>query len=421
MRIPHLRWSVAMLLFLASVLNYVDRQTLSILIPTIQEDLGITDAQYGNVVSLFLVAYTFAYLLSGRIVDRIGTRLSMVAFIGWWSLANALTGLAQSAASLGVCRFFLGLGEAGGYTASPKAAAEWFPPADRGIAIGIYSMGGAIGATIAPAMVITIAAHFGWRGAFVATGALGLVFVALWLTLYRRPETHPWITDRERDYIASAQTSGDSDEPISEKTRWQKILTSRTVWVLMAARLVTDPVWYFFNFWFPKYLYTEQGFSQMDLAAMWRIFLAADLGFLCAGFAAGRLIRRGQTATQARLIVMGSCAALIPTAPLIVWAPSPGALFACAMIIAFAHAAWLTSITSYIVDIIPSRLLGTAFGFIAAGSALGGILMNNGVAWAVGSYSYAPCFLAMAFAHPLAFILIRLVLDRQPEAGLQLN
>jgi ACS family hexuronate transporter-like MFS transporter len=408
--IPHLRWWIAGLLFLASVLNYIDRQTFSLLAPTIQADLKLNDAQYADIVSIFLAAYAVAYLLTGRVVDALGTRASLALFVGWWSVANACTGFARSAFSLGTCRFFLGLGEAGGYTASPKVVAEWFPAKDRGVAVGLYSLGGAVGATIAPILVITLAARYGWRSAFVATGLLGLVFVALWLAFYRRPEDHPRLSAEERQLIladrAPALAVDSAPVPQSERARWTAIFASSTVWALMGARLLTDPVWYFFQFWMPKYLHSARGFTQAELTGMWVIFLAADIGFLGSGFISGAWIRRGMAAPAARLRLMAVCAALVPCAALIAWLPSTGAVLAVAMLVVFAHTAWLASISTYVVDLVPAPVLGTAFGFIAAGSAIGGIVMNQAVAWTVARHGYDRCFYAMVVLHPLAFALL---------------
>lgn len=407
MKIPHLRWWIAGLLFLASILNYIDRQTLSILAPTIQADLKLSDQQYATIVSFFLAAYTVAYLLSGRMVDALGARLSLALFIGWWSLSNALTGLARGPMSLGAFRFCLGLGEAGGYTASPKVVGEWFPAKDRGIAVGLYSMGGAIGATLAPILVITIASHYTWRGAFVATGVLGLIFVALWLIFYRSPEKHPWLTDGERALIlAGRETEKDDGPRLSEKALWKTILTSRAAWALMGARMLTDPLWYFYLFWLPKYLHTVRGLDQLELAGMWKIFVAADVGFLLSGFVAGWFIKAGTDARAARRRVMLGCACLTPLSFLVPGVSGTGGVFALAMIVALAHTAWLTSISSYIVDLVPKSMLGTGFGFIAAGSALGGIFMNQAVGWMIEHFSYAPCFYVMAVVHPLAFWLV---------------
>ena len=407
MKIRNFRWWIAGLLLVASILNYVDRQTLSILAPTIQKDLALSDAEYGHIVSLFLVAYTIAYLVSGRIVDALGPRLSLALFVGGWSIANMLTGLARSAFSLGAFRFLLGLGEAGGYTASPKIVSQWFPPKDRGIAVGLYSVGGALGATIAPLLVLFLAERYGWRGAFVVTGAFGLVFVAVWLVVFRAPEKHPWITPEERALILGGEPAATTAEPkLSEGARWKIIGTTPALWALMLARLLTDPVWYFFQFWMPKYLHSERGFEQRELANMWMIYLAADIGFVGSGFVSGWLIGRGAEARTARLRTMFGCALLVPLAPLIALSSGNVGVFAVSMIVVLAHTAWLASISTFVVDLVPKPILGTAFGFVAAGSAVGGILMNQGVTWTIAHGSYDACFYAMVALHPLAFLLL---------------
>lgn len=405
--IPHLRWWIAGMLFLASILNYIDRQALSILAPTIQADLGLTDAQYGNVVSIFLVGYTLAYLVSGRIVETLGTRASLALFVGWWSVSNMLTGLAKSAGSLGAFRFLLGLGEAGGYVTSPKVVSQWFPPKDRGIAVGLYSVGSAVGATLAPVLVLTLADRFGWRGAFVATGALGLVFVAGWLVLFRLPSQHPRLGAGELALIREGDTAAETAEPaLTESARWKAIVASPAIWALMFARLLTDPVWYFFQFWMPKYLHSVRGFEQRELAHLWLIYAAADVGFLAGGFISARMIKRGCDARAARLRTMFGCAVLVPLAPLVAFAPTNAGVFAVSMLAVLAHTAWLTSISTYIVDLLPKSILATAFGLIAAGSAVGGILMNQAVAWTIAHHSYDYCFYAMVALHPLAFALV---------------
>jgi MFS transporter, ACS family, hexuronate transporter len=190
--IPHLRWVIAVLLLLASVMNYVDRQTLSILARTIQTDLGINDAGYAQVVLAFQLTYAVMYLLSGRILDAIGTRLGLFCFIVWWSGANMLTGLASGVLSLAFFRSLLGMGEPGGYTASAKAVAEWFPVREKGMAVGLYTMGGTLGAAIAGPLVAFITVRHGWQMAFFVTGSLGLLLGLAWLWLYRKPAEHPY-------------------------------------------------------------------------------------------------------------------------------------------------------------------------------------------------------------------------------------
>ena len=376
MKIRNVRWWIAGVLFLLSVINYVDRQTLSILVPTIQADLELSDQQYGNIVSLFLAAYTVSYLVSGRLVDALGARLGLALFAGFWSLAQMATGLANSVLTLGACRFLLGLGEAGGYTASPKIVAEWFPPKDRGLAVGLYGSGAAIGATLAPLLVVGVAAQFGWRSAFVVTGVLGLLLAGAWYLWYREPGELACLTEEERETILAARHAeavAAPAQPLSEWFRWRAILTNPGIWALMVARLLTDPVWYFFQFWMPKYLHTERHFTQGELASMWLIFVAADVGFFVSGIVAGALIRRGQAPRTVRLRVMLGSAVLVPLAPFIAGASTSAGVFGLAMVVVLAHTAWLVSISTYVLDYVPQSILGTAFGFIAAGSAVGGI------------------------------------------------
>ena len=408
-KIPYLRWLVAFALLLAAVLNYIDRSVLGLLAKTIQDDLHISDQQYATVINCFLVAYTLAYVLSGRIVDKLGVRLSLALFIIWWSFSNALTGLAQSVRSLSIFRFMLGLGEAGGFTASPKAISEWFPPAERGIAVGLYSVGGALGATIAPILVATVAVSYGWRWVFAVSPVLVGLWLIFWLWLYKKPMEHPRITEKERAYLEANMEPAASEalaEKLSERELWGRVLRQPLVWQLMLARFLTDPVWYFYQFWMPKYLQSSRGLDQKGVAIMWVIFLAADLGFLLSGFMSGGLIKRGVRAPAARLRTMLLGAGLVPLSFFVPAAPGVAGVVMIGMLVAFAHTTWLSSLTSLVVDIVPRRILGTAFGVIACGSTLGGILMNQVVAWLVLHRSYNDCFYLMTFLHPLALIII---------------
>lgn len=394
------RWIIVGLLFLAAVLNYIDRNVLSILAPTIQKELGVSDAQYAHVLSAFLAAYTVAYLFSGRIVDWLGSRLSMALFLGWWSVSNALTGLARGPVSLGAFRALLGLGEAGGWTASPKAVQEWFPPAERGMAVGIYSMGSSIGATVAPLVVIPLAVAWGWQWAFVVTGSMGILWLGPWLWLNRRP------TYAVAEPVPRAEKE-------AEWALWKSVLRQPAVWMFMLARLFTDAVWYFYLFWMPKYLHEARGLTQDDLKVLWVIFLAADIGFVGGGFLSGRLIKRKVPVAAARLWLMLATALITPLSPLVALAPGAGLAIALAALIALAHASWLSNLSALIVDIIPKRIMATTFGVIAAGSAVGGMAMNEVVSWMVRDFSYTPCFFIMAFMHPIGIILLWR-LRRQP-------
>jgi ACS family hexuronate transporter-like MFS transporter len=405
-KIPHLRWWIAGLLFFSTVINYIDRQNLSFLARTIQNDLGISDMQYSGVLQAFLLAYTLTYIAAGAITDRIGTRASMTIFVIWWSISDMLTSLSRSLWSLGFFRFLLGIGEPGNYTAAPKAVSEWFPPKERGLVVGIYTAGATLGATVAPPIVAYLALRFGWRLAFVCTGSLGLMWVIPWLLLYRRPEEHPRLDAAELAVIQSEN----SPEPQQKVSRadWRKILSTEATWLLLLGRLVTDPVWYFFLFWFPKYLTDARHLSLAQLGRIgWIVYLAADIGCITGGYFSGWLIRRGYMPAASRLRVMGCAAALLPLSPFVAYAPTPLVCVLIASVIAFAHLSWQISLSTVIVDVYPKRLVGTVFGLVAAGSGFGGMLAMNLVGRAVTYYSYVPVFIAAAFLHPTAYLFIR--------------
>jgi ACS family hexuronate transporter-like MFS transporter len=442
-----LRWWIAVLLFGAAVLNYVDRQTLSSLAPTIQRDLGMDDRAYANIVNLFLVAYTIAYLISGRLTDRFGTRAGMAGFVVWWSVANALTAAATGIRSLGVFRFALGLGEAGVWPAASKAVSEWFPSRERGLAIGLYTMGATIGAMLAPYLVIPLASYpyaeklpwitellgagAGWRMAFIFTGALGLLWLVSWLLIYREPGQSRLITAEELKLITTGDPGRTKDA--GAPWTWREILTSRIVWLLLFARLITDPVWYFYQFWFAKYLHSERGLTQEQLTVTWSIYAAAGAGSFFGGWISGRLIRRGIAPANSRLHVMLGCALLLPLSPLVASVTGLPAAMIVSIIVVFASLAWLINLSAIIVDLVPRHSLGTVFSVVAAGSTLGGIVMNTLVATMVSlspakpagfldqsihcvfgplldllqGRGYGLWFMLMALLHPLAWLMLK--------------
>ena len=387
-----IRWAILALLFLSTVLNYVDRQTLSILATTVQADLHISDTGYAGIVQLFLIAYTLAYLGVGWVTDRLGPKLALALFVAWWSAANMLTGLVHSATQLGAARFLLGLGEAGNYVAAPKTVAERFPRQERGFAVGVYTAGAMVGATVAPPLIGWLALSHGWRAAFLATGGLGFAWLILWLLVYRGKAPAP---------EAEAGETGEA---------WplRRVLAHRAVWGLALARTLTDPVWYFYLFWFPKYLIDARGLTLLTVAATaWIVYLAADGGSILGGVASGRLVRRGTAAPVARLRLMGVAAALAPVGGLIALQPAVPFTYALVAIVAFAHMAFLVNLTTLAVDIFPQRQIGTIFGLIAAGSGLGGILSTGIVGQVAEGKDYAPLFVAMAVLHPLGWALAR--------------
>lgn len=445
--IPGLRWWIIALLFGAAVLNYVDRQTLSALAPTIQGDLGMDDRDYANVVNIFLVAYTLAYLISGRIADLMGTRAGMVLFVAWWSIANMLTAGVQGMRSMAVCRFALGLGEAGVWPAASKAVSEWFPARQRALAIGFYTMGATIGATLAPYLVIPLATYpygeklpvlgsllgqgTGWRVAFILTGAAGLVWLIPWLLLYRKPRENRFLGADELTLI-EATSPDDLAKEAGTPWSWGQVFAFRGTWLLLLGRLITDPVWYFYQFWFAKYLNTGRGVAQSDLTITWIVYAAAGVGSLAGGWFSGLLIKRGMPPVKARLAVMLGCACLMPVSPLIASVSGLPMTMTFTAVAVFASLSWLINISALIVDVSPKHSLGTIFSVVAAGSTVGGIIMNMIVAAMVSGPSskppgfldeafttimgpllemvtgkgYSPWFLAMAFLHPVALVFL---------------
>jgi len=400
-RPDRLRWALLAFLFVSTVINYLDRQALSILATTIQKDLGITDSAYAHVVQAFLFAYTIAYLLAGRITDWLGSRVALALFVAWWSVANLLTGMARSAFELGAARFALGLGEPGNYTVGTKVVSEHFSPGEKGMAYGIYTAGAMVGATLAPPLIGGVALVYGWRAAFMVTGAAGLVWMAAWLWFHPREPRPAKLPDAE-----------------SEVTRWSRVLRDRTLWTLVLARAIADPVWYFYLFWFPKYLNDVRGMSLAAVASLaWVVYLAADVGSVGGGAISSALVKRGMAPTRARLVAMAGAAILAPVGLFAAFHPALGLLFAIGSAVAFAHLIFQINISTLVVDLYPSRYVATVSGLIGAGSALGGMLSAQVVAGLVSTGHFDRSFVLMATLHPIAFAVAWLGVKMAPRSS----
>ena len=397
-----IRWAILALLFASTVLNYVDRQTLSIMAPLVERDLQIDDIGYAQIVQFFLIAYTLAYLGAGWLTDRLGTRLSLALFVGWWSLANMATGLVNSAGQLGATRALLGLGEAGNYTAGPKAVGEHFPERERGFAFGAYTAGAMVGATIAPPMIGFLALTYGWRTAFVGTGALGLIWLVAWLLIYPRR-------------AAAASDAG----PVP-RTPWAAIVRERPIWGFALSRLIADPVWYFYLFWFPKYLIDQRGLSLAVVAGIaWVVYLAADVGSISGGLLSGYLIKRGMSAPNSRLTAIAVAATLTPFGMLIATGIGVNWTLAIAALVGFGHLIFQINLGTLVVDLYPKRVVATVFGFVAAGSGLGGIFSTKLVGQLAASGHYSTIFLLMGALHPIAVLVAWAALRSQPRSALR--
>lgn len=382
-------WAIVALLFLVALVNYFDRQSLSVVAPRIQAELHLTDAGYGHIVSLFLLASAFAYALSGFLCDAIGTRKSMAFFVTFWSAAEAATAFATSAITLGIFRFCLGLGEPGLWVAAPKAVSETLERSRRSLAVGIYTAGATVGAIIAIPIILAITSHLPWKTIFLLDGAAGLLWVPVWLWLYR--DTNPSTGPNAR--VAPSV--------------FREVLARPQTWQFMIARALTDPVWYFYLFWFPKFLLSEKHLSTTQLAHFgWIVYLAGGVGTIAGGLVSGGFIRRGIEPGRAYRLAMSSSAAAVLCSPLAYFAPGIATTMLFASIVAMAHMAWLINLTSALLEVFPPTQLGKGAGLVASGSALGGMVSSEIIGYFVTHGGYRPVFFLMACMHPLAICIL---------------
>jgi ACS family hexuronate transporter-like MFS transporter len=404
MKLRGIRWYIAGLLFLSSVINYIDRQTLSVVAPSLTKQLHMSPVEYSNVLQAFLIAYTLMYLGSGFLVDRWGTRASLAGFMGFWSASNMLHAFARTAFQLGVFRALLGIGEPGNFMAGFKAISEWYPPQEKAFVGGLLNGGSAVGAIIATPLVVWLMVAFNWQTAFVATGALGFIWLLAWLLFYRLPDRHPWITPQEFALVSSGQQSSKPSGPTLSRA---ELFRKRQTWGLLLSRFISDPVWWFYLFWLPKYLVDERHFSLVHMGMLaWLPYLTADLGSFGGGLASGWLVKRGWEPLRARKAMLLPCALLMPLSLLIPGSSAGMALFVIS-VVTFAHMAWKTNLMTISNDIYPVGVIGSVSGIIAFGSGVGGTLFTNMTGQVVQHYSYTAIFAIMAFLHPIAYLLVR--------------
>jgi ACS family hexuronate transporter-like MFS transporter len=409
--IRNLRFWILALLFASTLVNYVDRQVLSVLKPTLARLFDWDAQHYAHLLLAWQVAYAVGQLGSGFVFDRIGTRRGFSLSITLWSLAGIATSLATGTASFAACRAVLGLGEAGNWPGAAKCTREWFPPSERAFATGVWNVGSATGAIVAAPLVAWITSRFGWQSAFVATGLLGFVWLAAWLALYRPPHEHPRITPEERALLRSAGSDADDAAPVA----WRELLQRRDVWALVVARFVSDPVWWFYVFWLPGWMADRFHFSLAEIGATaWIPFLAADVGSLAGGATSSWLVRRGVAVVRARKIVMVGAAALMPCAIASAFVATPAWMLAFVSVAAFAHQAWASGMLTLPADLLRGGAVASCTGLTGTGAALGGLLATSCTGWIVDHHGYAPVVVANGFLHPLAAVLVVLLVRATP-------
>jgi len=404
--IKHLRWYIAILLCLSSELNYLDRQTLSVLADTIQRELNFTTIDYSRITSSFLISYAVMYAVSGKLIDILGTRRGFMIFVSGWSIANMLHAFANSALQFRIFRFLLGAAEPANFPGGVKAVSEWFPMHERALAVGIFNAGTALGSSLAVPLVSWIAITWGWRYAFVATGAVGFLWVIVWTLFYRLPQDHPRLSESEKKLILSDPKSEEADnqEPVSV---W-RLLSMRETWGCILARVLTDPISYFLFFWTPKYFQHERGFNLADVGLyIWIPYVALTLGNLSSGAIPRFLISRGLSVNRARKSTMLVVSLLMPIFCLLVTrVSSPAVAIVLMTAIMFGHAAW-GNITLP-AEVFPKRVVGTVSGFGGALGAAVGAVTQWYIGWVVENLSFAPIFAACSVMYLLAFGLVHL-------------
>ena len=412
------RWLMIGMIFMLTVINYIDRMTLSVLAPTIMEEFQMTNVAYSRVVTMFLIAYTISQSVSGKILDRIGTRVGFMLFVGLWTVSSMLHAAARSVFQLGLFRFMLGFGEAGNWPGAAKSVAEWFPVKERAFAMAIFNSGASIGAVVAPPIIVWVALTFGWRYAFFIGGSLSLIVMVLWVLFYRTPDHHPRLSDEERAYILADQAAG----PTEPRRSWLSLFKYRQTRALIVGRLLTDPIWWFLISWLPNYLKNERGFSLALIGMLaWIPFLWADIGNLTGGGVSSLLIRKGWTVDKARRTVMLTSAFLVPVGvALVVGTRSDAAALAGISLIAFCFQSWIVNVLTIPSDCFPKQDVGSVAGIGGTAAGIASILFTLLVGWIVDNFSYTPVYLIVGAMGPVGatmFFLIMRRIERVPAAA----
>jgi ACS family hexuronate transporter-like MFS transporter len=415
MTVRHLRWWMIGLIFLATMINYVDRQTVAVLKKSITDDLGLSNPEYAAIQNAFLIAYAISQMVSGRLYDAVGTRMGFTISIVVWSIAAAAHATARSAASFAGWRFVLGFGEAGNWPGAAKAIAEWFPSRERALGMGIFNTGAAVGGALSPPLIAWLATSWGWRPTFVITGALGLGWLALWLVFYHRPEEHRWLEEGERAYILEGREAAASPGAAAEAWRpgWLELLRYRQVWALVVARFLTDPIWWLYVFWLPSYFQEARGFSLQQVGwSAWFPFLAAGLGALTGGWASGYLIQRGWSLDRARKAVMAAGALLTPAGILAMRAESPYVALAWMGVVLFGFQVWINNVLTLPSDFFPGSAVASVAGLGGTAAAVASVLYNWNTGRVVDLLGYTPVFVAAAALGPLGLAALFLLAGR---------
>ncbi|MDB4916263.1 MAG: major facilitator superfamily 1 [Gemmatimonadetes bacterium] len=409
------RWTICALIFFATTINYVDRGVIGLLAPTLQSELHWSEADYASTAQWFTFAYAIGFLGAGRFLDRVGVKKGYASAIVWWSLAAMSTALATTLPGFYAARAALGLGESGNFPSAIKATAEWFPKKERAFATGIFNAGTNVGAVITPIMVPYITLNWGWRWAFVVTGGLGFLWLIVWLIVYRTPEQHPKLSAAELAYIRS--------DPIERVTpvSYFRILGHRQTWAFILGKMITDPVWWFYLFWLPKFLDTRFGVKLGTVAApIIVIYVVADFGSVGGGWMSSFFIKRGASVNRGRKLAMLMAAlAIVPT----MLAPSAPSLWSAVAVVSVAaamHQWWSCNLFTLSSDLFPRRAVATVVGLGGFAGAMGGVGFQKltGKILQADPTAYGRIFVFCGLAYVTALAIIHLLAPRMEPARL---
>ena len=413
-RIGRYRWGIVGLLFAATVINYIDRQMIGVLKPTLSAELGWSETDFANVIFWFQAAYAIGYIGFGRIVDLVGARIGYAAAFVIWTIAHIAHGGVHSVTQFALARFGLGIGEAGNFPAGIKAVTEWFPARERAFAIGLFNAGANVGAIITPLLVPLLVLHYGWRMAFVLTGLFSLAWLAAWWRMYRRPQEHARVSPAERAWIA--QDPVDPVRPIP----WRRLLAIRETWAYALGKFCIDPIWWFFLFWLPGYLGTRYGLDLLSFGPpLVAIYLLSDVGSVAGGWMSSRLMKAGRSVNAARKVTMLACALLVTP---VLFAQAIDTLWLAVLVIGVAtaaHQAFSANLYTLPSDLFPRGAVGSVVGIGGTVGAVGGMLMAKYAGFVLDRFgSYAPLFAIAASAYVVALLAVHLLSPRYDRVAL---
>ncbi len=413
-KLGHYRWTVCGLLFFATTINYIDRQVLGILAPVLQKEIGWNQIEYGYIVTAFQAAYAIGLISVGRLIDKIGTKIGYGISIFVWSLAAMAHALVNTVFGFGFARFLLGLGESGNFPAAIKATAEWFPKKERALATGIFNSGANIGAVVAPLVVPWLTLTWSWREAFIFTGALGFIWVVLWIWLFEVPRKQKKLGKAELAYIES-----DPAELQTEKIPWLSLLKHRQTWAFVAGKFLTDPIWWFYLYWLPLFLNQRYGLNLAQLGLpLIVIYTMTSIGSVGGGWLSGVFIKRGYSINKGRKLVMLICAVLIVPIVFAAVVPEWWAVLLIG-VAAAAHQGWSANLFTTASDMFPKRAVGSVVGLGGMAGAVGGMLIATAAGFILQlTGSYVILFVVCGTVYLIALLLFHLLVPRMDPAAI---